>query len=881
VTISSLSSDPILHKIIESAGYLNLINGDSVDDELLQNFNFSRHDSLMTNSMSVLESLVLQLGGYGAVPTSNGNSTAMEEDNSSDTENLTANDINSNECNDPEKEKVQNSNLSEAQGSVPPSQRTEQANVYTLKKYLPNLLKSLSHLLRHPNTITWKTPVQYSSQPNIMLGTSRLRIVRLLESLVLLGNKDVDHILCQSNALEICLELFWEFAWCSMLHQSVANLLVHVLEGGEDRLELQHYFLNHCDLPHMLMNSFSITNEGKQKFPVGDKEQGSIYKSLPTNTSKGDKSSCETQQISDMMIALKAYKMESATSSVETEHGSSSFSEDGLGFDNLGLDYNDCDVQDIIPVSDDDVDVALEQEEELDNNPKQAEDELSSNSKSKNCEKENNLVQGTVEGEDSTIVSSDADIDADATTNNNLSAKSSKQGVNEPYFRMGYMGHVIIICQALVHACGNSSDENDQQLGDLVDDDLDLEIGSRGSEDLSVDSDVSRKRKGHPPTSASDDEDDDISQKEREELSKSCSLPQSPEHGKHNDDVNDKSAREVEKGTNILELFQTHPLFNIWQTFANSTLASETNIQSTPLGGYNENDTNPTTHNSPLHDDTGVYLGDDNVNSNPNLGGEAIDIEDPDLVDVAASMMKALSTDETNSAHVSNDPFCREEDENIEQMGNECEGSRFGTIVEMNTVSGEYLYDDPLGGGQRFDNEESDNESLDDEDVMGLSTKEDIHNQNYQKENDDDDVPVMDLFAGNFNFEDSGQTIPQENGESSNDDWANFANFDDTFGASNGITDPVDFGSPFDEDDVGTDFFTNSNGPDFVGDTNKDFDAGDSVSNKDLFAKSEHKDEDILDLDINEDIRDTTSTNTQSHIAQVKQLDVSNEVLSK
>jgi hypothetical protein len=185
--------------------------------------------------MNVLESLVLQLGGYGSV----GTATSEEGEASGD-------------ANGEEDASV---SLGEEKSVYKP--RFDKANANELIRRLPELLRELCSLLLHPCTKSWHSPMQFSkSKQEALLGMSRLRIVRLVESLVLLGNQKVDTLLCESDCLKICLDLFWEFQWCSMLHQSVANLLVHVFEGANERAHLQEYFLVKCNLLGRLMDSF-------------------------------------------------------------------------------------------------------------------------------------------------------------------------------------------------------------------------------------------------------------------------------------------------------------------------------------------------------------------------------------------------------------------------------------------------------------------------------------------------------------------------------------------------------------------------------------------------------------------------------------------------
>lgn len=137
------------------------------------------------------------------------------------------------------------------------------ANTRALLEHVLALLARLSALLTHPAMKTWTSPAQYSPDGagHPLLGTSRLRILCLVESLVLLGDQSVDAHLEESDVLEALLDLFWRFEWCSMLHQLAANLLVHVIKGGPERHGLQRYFLVRCNLLERLMGAFDAEGE--------------------------------------------------------------------------------------------------------------------------------------------------------------------------------------------------------------------------------------------------------------------------------------------------------------------------------------------------------------------------------------------------------------------------------------------------------------------------------------------------------------------------------------------------------------------------------------------------------------------------------------------
>jgi hypothetical protein len=324
-SLITLTQDPYIDQIMVAA---------SVTPEGKE---FSPHDDHLTAALNVLESLVLQLGGYGSVTTAESMDQPM------------------------------------ASGDA-------------LIQHLPTFLTNLANSLQDRVCQSWSCQMQFSldsEQP--ILGTARLRMVRLLESLVLLGNPSVDELLVQSRCLSICLDLVWKFEWNSMLHQSVANLLVHVFEGANARSVLQEYFLTDCALLSRLIESFA-QEENEEAAPP------------PPESSESD-----------------------ATDSCDAKP------EPGTG--------------DVLAVSDDDVDVALEQQE------------VSAIAATANRELEHQSP-----------VTKSLDL---STLRDAVQARGDAPA-RIPSLRKGYMGHVIIVCQALVHACNatpaGEEEDNDEVL---------------------------------------------------------------------------------------------------------------------------------------------------------------------------------------------------------------------------------------------------------------------------------------------------------------------------------------------------------------------------------------------------------------------------------
>ena len=619
-TLNTLTTDPVMEQLIIAASHLD------------EGKEFSPHDSSLTCTMNVLESLILQLGGYGSVGT-----VMLPEDEEGE-------------------EGVEGIEMQDGiQFSQPGNPRQEIATSATLISHLPVMLSNLCKLLLHPSSKQWESPMQFSkTEPQKILGSSRLRIVRLLESLVLLGDPNVDSLLCESNCLEICLDLFWQFQWCSMLHQSVANLLVHVFEGANARSELQSYFMIKCNLLGRLMDSFwEISEEGEMVKSMDDDQEPSA----------------------------------------PVDQGSDK-------------DYSRMD-----------------------------------------AEAENSETQDET-------------------------GKLAPDGAPAQSFRLGYMGHVIIICQALVHACTNDGDKTE---GDPS------EMGggsaggtSNGDAQPEMNGELGRYVRSH--------------NNEDENLEDRGALHDALERGRAADSVVTEETPYTQNTLILAQLVETHPLRTKWQDFVTTTLASETAIQSTPLGGFHVggNGMDPLHTHRPGMAEDNDYTDDDGAA--PPLpprgllvGGDVIDMDDNDL-DIAASMMAGLSLGRAAVGDEGN-PNVNSED-------------LLAGIApqEERAHSGNYMFDDPLGEGRfgKFEGNDGDDSDDSSDDESGLTRNSGdsgggvVDGIPYSHEGPNDpgseDVPVMDLFAGNFEaFNDGVQPPgggPVQAGEAT---WSNFANFDDAF----------------------------------------------------------------------------------------------------
>mmetsp|Transcript_4483 Transcript_4483/g.12879 ORF Transcript_4483/g.12879 Transcript_4483/m.12879 type:complete len:1048 (-) Transcript_4483:786-3929(-) len=619
--LHTMTTDPILNDL--------MVAGSSLQDE---SDDFSPHDSTVTCTMNVLESLILQLGGYGSV----GTVILPEEDEQG--------------------QPIEGADA--AQRELSQTQRLDLATTDTLRLHLPQMLESLSQLLLHPCAEKWVSPMQYAKdRPQHLLGSSRLRIVRLLESLVLLGDPGVDSVLCQSRCLEICLDLFWKFQWCSMLHQSVANLLVHVFEGANARSELQEYFIVRCNLLGRLMDSFTFSESDLA----------------------GAAASAATPNLSKTLFDLKGQAADAATSSVESDKGSSSSdgssattdSDDDDGNENENQAENDQD-----PSSTPDADADADAQDK-------AEDDAAMQ-----------LGDGADQpkGHDNMLALADT--------------------APEQSFRLGYMGHVIIICQALVHAC--TCDEGPSETPSMAEEALANNAVDAGAQQPFMNGNVDVKAAF--PGAA-----EDAIQAQQGASSDPASHPDQPAYpddggydGENPDYPQDNSPLV------LAHLVDTHALAFQWQDFISTTLESETAIQSTPLGGVNL----PGGPMDQLHGhrpglaDEGEYDDDGAAPPMPPRGimadGEVIDMDDNDL-EVAANMMLGMT--------LGNESAEDHDMRNAQLLAGIAPQDESGQ-------PGSYHFDDPLGGNRfgHFDQNDDDDDDNNQNAVHALlaSTKADI-----------------------------------------------------------------------------------------------------------------------------------------------------------
>jgi hypothetical protein len=712
-TMLSLTSGEIVARIVEAATTLP-------DPDY-----FSPHESMLTSAMNVLESLILQLGGYGAV----GTMTYISEEELVDLNKQPEQDSDSGD------EVFREDPPRRLQGQIQPADSDDVFNtgqevgimdkhlisdLGAMLDHLPTLLQKLSVLLRHPSTESWKSPTQFSkSVPMPILGNSRLRIVRVLESLVLLGDPDVDAKLIESDCLEICLDFFWQFQWCSMLHQSVANLLVHVFEGQNTRYEMQKYFLVKCNLLGRLMDSFIDCEENLVPTTLGNP--------IPLDS----RMSSIVENIQDVSIDLGTATVCSTES--EKEAGSSDAP---------------------LHVSEDDVDAVMEtQGDEKD------EDDMNA------LESNNDIESAAPITMD--LVSTDAVRfeSRDVSTVSEVHPHPPAQTL-----RCGYMGHVIIICQALVHAYTNDPHEQEMMEGEGLE-----------NAELGILNDNGYSDSAHTPTAFLAINKENVGR-----------IPKPEEESMEGEEM--MCPKDIFGEPLLLfEIVNTHVLAEKWHAFVDTTLAAETVVQSTPLGGMMMQAAGidmMQAHRPGLADE-GYMMGDDG--EGPPVpprgmlgGGDVIHMDDHDL-DVAASLMAGLRS--------LGRPSAVEGDEDHSNNSGDSEKS-YNSGETASEKTG-YAFDDPLGkaGGLGIELGKLTQYTQGVSAAAGAYSGEDDDGSHSSEEEEEDapefssgDVPVMDLFAGNFNYDTTA--VDEGSAMVPTAEFANFAEFDAAG------TDGLDAGSP-------------------------------------------------------------------------------------
>jgi len=634
-----------------------------------------------------------------------------------------------------------------------------------------------------------------------MLGTSRLRILRLVESFVLLGDSAIDAHLQKSDVLTKAVDLFWQFEWCSMLHQTVANLLVHVFEGGRERSGLQNYFLSEggakrgCRLLERLMASFAIDDAavvapGEEGNPISSEDATNINEGISDAKEDENDVAATGPRYGEMMLAMKKlYHSNEKGASMESIHGS----EDSSGSDNndeaitiakegKGLESNtpegdimDDDGTNVAPVSEDDVDSAMEKE-----------DQESGGEEIIGMASKQDDDGGNDNDADEGVAVVTANDDSSSALQQETTHQDESGNVNtKALFRKGYMGHVIIICQALVHACNSNNSDNDadgdpnsanrvtteeeeageyslssprsmDEITDMSGFDSSAALPPQQHHDhdgdaISTCSNNSKKRKDRSPlrdglqedikrlaSSPSLDADGECVEHDangKELFSPTSPIPKVPSSiysavlSPEGSVGAEKSQNQSSESLSIDKILRRNPLHDQWQQFVTSVLASEMSVQSTLLGGAcHQQQSQQQQQEQMMTGQETIVINDGAGNcsellqdSDPIVMGE-IDMDENDL-DIAASMMEALSlpTGATGGSDNGGGPPAghrRRRDRGVIGGGSNIGGSNFGSVIQQPVGFKDYVYDDPLGGVHPFDS----NSSSDEEDENRLSS---------------------------------------------------------------------------------------------------------------------------------------------------------------
>jgi hypothetical protein len=743
-----LTSTPILEKLIHAATTLRP-----------QDY-FSSHESLLTSAMSVLEILILQLGGYGAV----GTMSLVNEDANQQSEGGTGDKAES--------------------GAKPLI--SDMKNMIDL---LPFLLDSMDYLLKHPSTDEWKSVTQYEVEPQPMLGKSRLRIVRVIEALVLLGDPDVDAQLVQSDCLETCLNLFWDFQWCSMLHQSVANLLVHVMEGLNARVDMQEYFLIRCNLLVRLMDSFKDATQ--QNLLLGapdvaemmmnmDNDDMHIFSVVSEDVERDVDSKALAMSEDDVGAALEGRHgviSSEVENDADNETLAASKGNDDAVFDkqqNGSFSEMEIDVANKpLTISEDFVDTALQQHRDVLEMDKDADNEplpISEDDVDAALEGQQDDPFSHSERETDPLTSSDLKPDITESFLRETPDGPTVRGLSVPAqsFRFGYMGHVIIICQALVHACSVADQDH-----------MDDEHTRQSDGGRSYDSVHKVAKKSSASVVSRDSNDEQGSPKVGDDTSLDSVL--------------------YKDSLFLAAMVACHPLRDRWDEFVMTTLAAETSLQSTPLGGFAAMPVVGTmfSHRPGMSENDGM----DTAPLPPRGRLGELDMDDNDL-DVAASMMAGMTIRQG---------YCGDDNSSEGQSLDSGDSEKSYNSGETNNSPSGYIFEDPLGSGLGIElgkltklmsdpNAKLGVAELKDEGAefkeegdavkhSSSSSSSSDHSSDHSSSSDGEPKNVQDLFAGNFSYGDQPETYTSPEPA---DAWSDFANFDEAFTPLTGGDNPDD-----------------------------------------------------------------------------------------
>lgn len=415
--------------------------------------------------------------------------------------------------------------------------------------------------------------------------------------------------------------------------------------------------------------------------------------------------------------------------------------------------------------------------------------------------------------------------------------------------RLGYMGHVIIICQALELIesgkgegdLDSAGDEHDAILAsrsaDSVSDDLeDIDFSETDTDDENTselngfhnttgNNTPSESQYNETPNFPSSENTETSTDEISSLIAQAIATPIPDDSDQIGfDDFNASDENEKENSSSIiLEYIQSHSSYTEWKEFVSTTLAETTSVQSTLLGGVTAG-TICSQEKSNAFDDFGT---DHDIFSSSDSNG-SLDVTESDLV-AAVSMMDALTfgTDKLD------------EDDLVDQV----------------QACHNYFYDNPF---------DSVRQALDEPDVNDIDNKEE---DNIESTEDDDDyenaAPVLDFFilgrddsTSSDEFDDLDETPSssfnnQKEESEDNTAWANFADFDNIRSKTEDdpFADSDDFFSSSDSTSSNKDAFSDINNTSedafFEADFSNFSDDFSNTSSEDNFQKGKSPEEEV------------------------------------
>lgn len=506
-------------------------------------------------------------------------------------------------------------------------------------------------------------------------GQPRWRGVRVLEALVLLGEEEIDRVMVSEengsgDIIGMACDLFWEMEWCSGLHQSVANMVVHILEGENKRHYLQHYLINKYNILQYFMKAFKKNEEMVQKtnFRLGYMGHVIIMCQALEHVEHNKESEINEDINHDAKDVILACRSNDDVEMVEmTEMGNTTTKDDD----------EDC-MDDKV---NDEVGDILDGKEEQEDEPHSLSAEIQSNAYS-GSDGENDTLPPVL-------------CEEAISTSSHGENKTEVENVDSN-FEKDFVSHDMRNASVITDYVPPSVEQNDDTSNfekDFVSSKVGL-MAQAIATPIPVDdsNDISQG----PPS------EERIPPKHLETLTPSPTTPDS---------------KCSHPSSEIISILKSHSLYTSWCEFLSTVLAADTLIQSTHLGGtHSEKSGHDCINQANAFDD---FEDTDTDVLSAGIPGDDFDVSD-NLLDIAASMMEGI--------YVSN------------KMGTSMLGTGPDEDITSQLISGNYLFDDPLGRRQDDEVFESSGEHVDKGDS---DTVNDLNS-------DEDVVPVINFYVGNF-----------------------------------------------------------------------------------------------------------------------------------